>query len=732
MAKKPTKSSLGSRELAARGSADDASRPTDERQVIKHFQTFVKANTAHCRGEWNRAEENQRFAAGGKAQWLDKAWDARERSGRPTFTLNDCELAARAISGREMTARFEPTFLSRDASDAQWCNVLREVVRFIRQSGDAENVESDAFRDLAINNYSVVQMTQMFDCDDPHGRTQFDNVPLWECVWEAKARKICFTDRYKDARGYYVNIDEFAMTFPDKVEEVMGKADDRNSWVSEATRVEYAHPWSAFAERGQFVKHDEGQIFLIDYLWKQREPAYVATVPPGMLPHPVGPEAWAALCQGVGVDPGTLIDVDTWPQFKPVLQQAAQQGTLDPALVQLARPRLMKMDEDTWTAFSEAYAQRAGQLPDAVTPDEGQYRWAIHQAHIIGDKILRQKKLNFRHFPRIYMTSVPFKQITGTKMQSVIESMKDPQRFKNFVTTLLSSHLQRSQKMGMVIKPGIFEDENDAENRMSEPFFILRARAGASIGDDAIRFIDGAGFPAGAEQFLALADQAAWRGTGLNPNTLGNLQDPRRVSGTVFQALADAVMTVLSWEFGSLRTLRKIGGDLTLDFAAEYLDPDDLRDIVGPDKAETIPEKSEWRHKLRYDAVVEEVPVSKSEKEAAWDAMTVTKSLDTWIAQGIAPPWLPVVMMPDTWLPEEMRKKWLNWLTQQGKGPDSPPPPPPEPAGPKPPSESINWKDVAAMNPQAAQEMLTQAGLTGGNGQPPPPGASGQTPQLGG
>ena len=674
-------STLGSRELADRQAAgmDDATAPRDERSVIKHFQSFLKSNAPHCRAAWERSEENQKFASGGKHQWDEGAYDKRKNSKRPTFSFPDVELAVRALSGREMTARFEPTFLSRSPDDAPWTNLLREASRFIRQTGGAENVETDAFRDLTIDDYSVVSKGIVYDGDEPHGRIDFEHPPLWEHVWDRTASKVCFTDRSADARGYYVSIDDFLMSYPEQAEKIQARVGSKGSWVTESTRAEYRHPWSAFSERRQFYRREENQVFLVSYHWRQREAAYLATVPAGLDPHPVGPEAWAQLTQVLGpagIQPGMLVaDPQTWQQFRPILEQAAAAKLIDPGLAQLARPRLIKMDEQTFGEFSEAYAQALGAPPDALKPEDGSFRWARFEAIIVGDDVIRQRRLPYRHFPRIYMTAVPFKQISGTTMQSVVDTMKDPQRFKNFVTSIMSTHLQRSQKMGVIYPPNYFEDENDVESRMSEPFFVLRRRVGTRKED--LDFVEGAGFPHGADKFLELADAAAWRGTGLNPNTLGNLQDPRRVSGTVFQALSDAVMTVQSWEFNALRTMKIISGELDLDMMAEHWDPDDLRDIVGPAKAALVPEKGLWKTKLKYDAITTEVPVSKSEKEQAWDFMSRQGTAEKGITGGWMPPWMMVKMMPDGWLPEEDRQAWLNWLDQRGMGPNSPAPPPP-------------------------------------------------------
>lgn len=667
----------GTLSSASRGEQgrDEFSKPLDERPIIKHFQSFLRDNEGKCRTAWDSAEENQRFAAGGEGQWEASAWSARNASGRLAFTLDDCTLATRAISGRELTARFEPSFQGRSGDDGSRVAVYREAVRYLRQKAGADNVESHAFRDLSIDNYSVVEWGQRWDGADPHGRTVVEHNPIWEHVWDTRARETCLVDRARDARGYFTSVDDFLMLFPGERDKIQEYLSAKKVWVSQATQTKYRHPWSGYVQAGQFVKRDELEIFLVNYQWKQREGAYIATVPPGFTPHPVGAAAWAPVLQALGVTAGQVADPELWPQIQPLVEQLAAAGQIDPRVAQLARPRMMKMHEQEFAAFAEAFAKATGRKPDAMTPEDGVFQWGIHEAQIVGDKVVKERRLPYRSFPRIYLTSVPISQLSGTKFSSVVDNMKDPQRFKNLVVTMAASHLQRMQKMGLLYHANAFDDPQALESELAKPFWKLAVKNGIPF-SEAMEMVDGAGFPQGLDRFLDLADQATWRPTGMNPNTLGSLQDPRRVSPNVFQALADAVMTVLSIEFNSLQTMRRLSGDLLLDFQKEYYDPDWMADVVGPDKRQFIPGPEEWSYSFEYDAICAEVPVSKSEKEAAWDSLGPTGSVEKWVTAGVAPAWLIPELMPDTWLPEEKRKAWLAWLDQKGMGPNSPAQPP--------------------------------------------------------
>jgi hypothetical protein len=673
------------------GSSDDSSKPTADRSILKHFRQRMEESKDFCAECWRKWEENQAFAGGD--QMAEKERKRREKTKRPTFILNDCGLAARAVSGWEITARFEPTFMSRDPTDAAWTEALRDVVRDMRAMSRAEDVESDAFRDLAIGSYAVVEWSQRFDGDEPRGRTVCETNPLWEYLWDPKAHEVCLRDRAWDARGWEVDVDEFVMMFPDREQEIKDRlrSDRQGAWSDAMEKsVDYKHPFYGYADKGAFLRPKKGLIFLVDYHWREVAPAWTARVPPGVAPHPVGPEAWKKICDLGGIDPlqfaialaGPEADLIVEQSLKPLLAQAVAQG-VDPVIAALAKPTYIKMDRETWEDFAERAAQVMGQEPESVGPDDGNRRWVRKSATIAGEDVLRVKTLPYRHFPRIFLTGVPVKLHDGTRMQSVVESMKSPQKFKNFITTLAATLLQKGKKMGMIIRPNSLEDEADVEERFAEPFAIFRAKPGV---DPASIFheLDGPDFPAGLAQFMELANNAPWHTTGLNPNILAQLPDPRRVSGVVWNQQVEVVTKVLAWEFNALRTLRLISGELLADFAATYMEPEDIERILGPTRAHLVPPKSEWKSRLRYDAVVAEIPSAKTAQEEAWDYLT-RQGVDRLVSLGILPSWVVVEMMPDAWLSPETRKKIFAWMDAQGTGPNSPPPPPQ--GGEQPPPE---------------------------------------------
>jgi hypothetical protein len=145
-----------------------------------------------------------------------------------------------------------------------------------------------------------------------------------------------------------------------------------------------------------------------------------------------------------------------------------------------------------------------------------------------------------------------------------------------------------------------------------------------------------------------------------------------------------------------------------------------------------------------YDVTVDTEVASPTRKLAAFNSFVITDLAGTIVKQGFGDDFLPMLMrcspLPEN-MGEELADKMEQKISQQNQGPN------PQdvvkmlqsmgpdavqqlldkagirlPSHQRPPSESINFKDVYAADPNLAMQMLAQAGLI--PQQPPPGGAS--------
>lgn len=591
--------------------------PTEERKTIDHFERRIDKAKDFCAKIWEKSQENHRFIQGGEHQWEKRVYMDRQKTGRPTFSINDCALGANALSGMEITKRFERIFVGTEERDRGSAEALTRCDRQLRAKNLAEYHESDKFRDLGIEGYSCLELYMDY-LDDFRGKTMVRGHDTWHVIWDHSARLFNLMDREWDAVGRWVSIDEFLALFPRHREAVTPKILDEVGWINPGEDNMHRWPW-LYRGDGQFVDPIKRDVFVVDYEWREKEGIYVLEVP-----------------QEVENEDGSVRQVRTFKAF----------------------------NEEEWGDYLTSSFSKP---PDenVIKPSDGSYRWRYRKAKIVGDTILEEGPCPISGFSRQFMTGFPFKQPDSCEFQGLIDYMKDPQRFKNAITSLLVSTLERVPKGGMMVDPAAFETEDlDAlASELAKPFPLLKTKPGIMMGGQKFwEPMNNMQFPAGFEHYAQLADMAVWRPTGMNPNVLGQLQDPRRVSGRVWSSLTEAGQTVMSYIFNALRLYRLESGRAQLQFFERFYDQDQLREMVGPKYADFIPDKGtpEWEQLFSRDVVVDEAAATtRDDQERTFDLIS-RQGADKLVASGILSKSLIVKMLPG--LPEPDREEELQRL----------------------------------------------------------------------
>lgn len=599
--------------------------PVDEEpSVLKHFERRLGAVKDSCCEAWNEALQNQRFVSGGEHQWDPDDFQKRKSSKKATFTINDIALAVNAFAGKEITTRFQQTVLPRSEEDGPWSNLLREIIRQVRDQSFAEQVESDKFRDLSMDGYAWLEWAPDYLEDPRKGKLVCTGLDLWDMVWDATARQPCLRDREWDARGKFLSIDEYLALFPKHRDAALGQINGaRDAWISPGQETINRWPW-LYRANGQYVSPKRREIFVCHYQWREREPVYLVVVQPSPEELMQNPEAM---------------------------------------------PREELMAEDQFLEYADQYAfqVRSGAIqgpeePEHVGPKDGLFRWRYREAYIAGKEVISEGDIPVKRFTRIPMTGFPAKTLEQTTYFGWVNYMKDPQRFQNEVVSLAVSYLQRGPKGPLLVEPGAFEDDQEAARQLSQPTAMIRLKRG---GRERLEWGPDLPFPSAISAYLDFAQTAVWRPTGFNPATLGNVEDPRRVSGTAYSQMIAGGERVLAYQMDSLRLYRRLSGELILAWLPILYDEQSLGEVVGPAKAALIPPREMWETMLARDVVVEEVLSTKSEQEAAWEFGSRQGTWEKLLMSQLMPPEVFVKMIPSSWLPEPDKKFWLDWLAQR-------------------------------------------------------------------
>jgi len=520
--------------------------PIEETGTIEHFEKRIASSSEFCTTAWDTAQENQRFVDGGEHQWDAEDYKARKDTKRPAFSMNDIALAINNFSGKEITTRFMPTALPRSPEDGPFSNICRETMRAIRDRSFAEQTESDKFRDLGIEGYAFIEWSPDYLEDPLTGRLKPEGVDLWEMMWDPTSRQQCLLDREWDARGKWISLEEFLGLFPDKRDVALAQLNSsHDGWVNEAERNITRWPW-LYRSKGKYVDPQRREVFVADYQYRVKEPGYVVFVPPT-------PEEMAA----------------------------------NP----MAQPRRQLLTENEWDQLLEEWRNQgnAGE-PDHLGPQDGIYRWKPMRAFIAGKEILRDSVMRVGRFNRIAMTGVPFKQPGATIFKGFVDYMKEPQKFQNEAISLSMSYLARGPKGPLLYGPGAFENEETAMRQLAMPFAAIKMRVGYK---EKVDWGPDLKFPDALDKYMEMAERAVWRPIGSSPAAMGQVDDPRRVSGLAYSQIVTAGQQSLSIYFDSLRLYRKLCGDLILAYVPLLYDEATLQDLLGPELGAAVPPKDQ-------------------------------------------------------------------------------------------------------------------------------------------
>lgn len=265
---------------------------------------WFRSDQAGASDWYNEAKLDYAFEAGD--QW-DAEVKARFRDmRRPCITFNRIQPTVSAVVGMEVSNRQEVRFLPRTtqqadvgvpqpqpgmpiappqpvpgADDTGPAEVLTGAAIFFRDQCDAEDEESDMFRDVSIAGMGWTHTRVVYDTD-PDGTISIDRVDPFEMVWDCKASKRNLVDRRRNFRVKIIDLAEAKKLFPDADE-----ADLDAAWADpmqqhrNETFDEESYPTHGYEnEPTKALESPKNTVRVVECEWFEDEIAW-AVVDPG-------------------------------------------------------------------------------------------------------------------------------------------------------------------------------------------------------------------------------------------------------------------------------------------------------------------------------------------------------------------------------------------------------------------------------------------------------------------
>lgn len=260
----------------AAGSQDDDPgfmTSSSDMLLIREINKNLKDARDHLH-EWKQAaRESYDFFAG--HQWSQEDHQKLNEESRPTIVFNRIPRVINAVAGLEIQNRQEVTYYPRTNGDVVGSDILTSAANWVRDNCDAEDEESQAFKDCLMTGMGFVETRLDYEVD-PDGVILVERVDPLDMLYDPTSQKRNLDDANWIARVRHYNKKDFFAMWPDAEDEMTGDmdSDPQGMQPHDATLAPfYVNDQSSKIEE-QRDREDEVQV--VQYQYWIREVFYRA------------------------------------------------------------------------------------------------------------------------------------------------------------------------------------------------------------------------------------------------------------------------------------------------------------------------------------------------------------------------------------------------------------------------------------------------------------------------
>lgn len=210
------------------------------------------------------------FAFVSGQQWLDADEALLREQKRPPITFNYSEKMIDAVVGAEVGARQEVNFKPRNVEDSALSELYNAAGKWVREESNAEDEESDAFRDMLICGLGWTQTRLSYD-EDQDGKLLVERVDPLEIRSDPAANKPGLTDRRYAYRRWWVDERDAKREWPTATFGGENSDDSNSGVIIRGSRYEDG------STNDDSERH-KGQVQITLYECVEREPIYRVSI----------------------------------------------------------------------------------------------------------------------------------------------------------------------------------------------------------------------------------------------------------------------------------------------------------------------------------------------------------------------------------------------------------------------------------------------------------------------
>lgn len=237
--------------------------------LVKDIQKNLKDARDHLH-EWKEAaKESYDFFAG--HQWSQEDHQKLNEENRPTIVFNRIPRVINAVAGLEIQNRQEVTYYPRTNGDVVGSDILTSAANWVRDNCDAEDEESQAFKDCLMTGMGFIETRLDYEVD-PDGTILIERVDPLDILYDPTSQKRNLDDANWIARVRHYKKKEFFALWPEAEDEVIGDLDSnpRGMQPHDATLA----PFYINDQSDKMDERDENTVQVVQYQYWMREVFY--------------------------------------------------------------------------------------------------------------------------------------------------------------------------------------------------------------------------------------------------------------------------------------------------------------------------------------------------------------------------------------------------------------------------------------------------------------------------
>lgn len=245
-------------------------QPESDEDLVKRLSEWERRARRHSSIWRENAREDYDLVAGDQWTAEDKAKLAEDF--RVPLVFNRTAPMVDAVCGAEILNRQQVQFFPREIGDARKSELMTAAADWVRDEGDVEDEESDAFADVVICGMGWTETRISYD-SNPEGTIAVERLDPIEMYWDPQACKPNLSDARFVVRIRYWELDDVKGEFGEEAAEAIGEGGEAPMHES-TSRHEEPEDTADYDNGFETAKDRRDKVLVKHFQWREKVPVY--------------------------------------------------------------------------------------------------------------------------------------------------------------------------------------------------------------------------------------------------------------------------------------------------------------------------------------------------------------------------------------------------------------------------------------------------------------------------